>query len=37
MRERADAIGASLAITSQAGRGTKVALRWSPGEQIGAR
>jgi signal transduction histidine kinase len=37
MRERADAIGASLAITSQAGRGTKVALRWSPVEQIGAR
>jgi signal transduction histidine kinase len=37
MRERADAIGASLAITSQAGQGTKVALRWGPYQEIGAR
>jgi signal transduction histidine kinase len=31
MRERAEAVGAHLTITSQPGQGTEIAIRW--GEQ----
>jgi len=38
IRERAEAIGAQLAITSQPGQGTRIAVVWDesvPGERIG--
>jgi len=30
MRERAETVGATLIVTSQAGKGTEIAIRWNP-------
>ena len=34
MRERADAIGATLAIQTEVGAGTEVVVTWSSGEPV---